>query len=160
MTDNTEGGAVLEGEVVPAAAGSPFTLGGFLLDLVEKGGKTFAQTLLLFLAAGASVMTVPWGTALQGAAIATLSTVGLAVVQSAWSSPNQYIESIARAGRTFIATGVGAIPVVAADHAVVFADVNWAQVAGVAGTAAAISLLTSVASWKIGSDKASPSLVR
>ena len=155
-TDNT---VYDEGEVIPAG-GAPFTLGGFVTDLVEKAGKTFAQTLLLFLVAGVSVTAVPWVPALQGAALATLSTVGLAIVQSSWSSQNQYIESIARAGRTFIATFVGALPVVSADHAIVFADVPWAQLAGFAGTAAAISLLTSVASWKIGADKASPSLVR
>ncbi|AYR02594.1 hypothetical protein SEA_BIBWIT_41 [Gordonia phage Bibwit] len=142
------------------AAGSPFTFGGFVVDVAEKSGKTFAQTLLLFLTLGVSITAVPWTTALQGAAIATLSTAGLAIVQSAWSSPNQYIESFARAGRTFVATAVGAIPVVSAEHAVVFADVDWAQLSGVAGTAAAISLLTSVASWKLGADKASPSLVR
>lgn len=143
-----------------ANAGSPFTFGGFVVDVAEKSGKTFAQTLLLFLVAGVSITAVPWTTALQGAAIATLSTAGLAIVQSAWASPNQYVESFARAGRTFVATGIGALPVVSADHAVVFADVDWAQLSGVAGTAAAISLLTSVASWKLGADKASPSLVR
>ncbi|AMS02877.1 hypothetical protein KNU66_gp44 [Gordonia phage McKinley] len=146
--------------VQATAAGAPFTFGGFVVDVAEKSGKTFAQTLLLFLTLGVSVTAVPWTTALQGAAIATVSTAGIAVVQSAWTSPNQYIESFARAGRTFVATGVGALPVVSADHAVVFADVNWWELAGVSGTAAAISLLTSVASWKIGVDKASPSLVR
>ncbi|AYR02509.1 hypothetical protein KNU17_gp39 [Gordonia phage Ailee] len=142
------------------AAGAPFTFGGFVVDVAEKSGKTFAQTLLLFLGVGVVVTAVPWTDALQGAAIATVSTAGIAIVQSSWTSPNQYIESFARAGRTFVATGVGALPVVSADHAVVFADVNWVELAGVSGTAAAVSLLTSVASWKLGADKASPSLVR
>ncbi|AXH44906.1 holin [Gordonia phage Ashertheman] len=142
------------------AAGSPFTFGGFVADVAEKTSKTFAQNLLLFLTLGVSITAVPWTTALQGATIAAVSTAGLAVVQSAWTAPNQYVETFARAGRTFIATGIGALPVVSPDHVLTFADVNLAELAGVAGTAAAVSLLTSVASWKLGADKASPSLVR
>ena len=124
--------------------------------------KTFAQTLLVFLGAGAtvSVLDVPWLAALQGAAIATLSTVLLGLVQTAWTSTNPYVEALARAARTFLASLAGALPVVDASHAWTFADVPWGQAAGIAGTLALVSLLTSLASLRIGPDKASPSLVR
>ncbi|MEC4615782.1 holin [Tsukamurella tyrosinosolvens] len=129
-------------------------------DVAEKAVKTFAQTLLLFLVAGTSVLNVPWSTAVQGAAIATIGTVVLALAQTAWASANPYVETLARAARTFLATLGGAIPVVDGSHAFVFTDVNWAQAAGIAGTAALISLLTSVVSLPIGPNRASPSLVR
>lgn len=129
-------------------------------DVAEKAIKTFAQTLLLFLVAGTSVLNVPWSTAVQGAAIATIGTVVLALAQTAWSSANPYVEALARAARTFLATLGGAIPVVDGSHTFVFTDVNWAQAAGIAGTAALISLLTSVVSLPIGPNRASPSLVR
>ena len=156
MTNDNE---VLAGEVI-SAGGAPFTLGGFVLDLVEKAAKTAAQTLLLFLAAGASVMSVPWSAALQGTAIAVIGTVVLALAQSSWSSGNPYVEALARAARTFLASLAGALPVVDASHAWTFADVNWAQAAGIAGTLALVSLLTSAASLNLGASKASPSLVR
>ncbi|CAM3811139.1 holin [Tsukamurella ocularis] len=129
-------------------------------DVAEKAVKTFAQTLLLFLVAGTSVLNVPWSTAVQGAAIATIGTVVLALAQTAWASANPYVETLARAARTFLVTLGGAIPVVDGSHAFVFTDVNWAQAAGIAGTAALISLLTSVVSLPIGPNRASPSLVR
>ena len=129
-------------------------------DIAEKAVKTFAQTLLLFLVAGTSVLNVPWSTAVQGAAIATIGTVVLALAQTAWASANPYVEALARAARTFLATLGGAIPVVDGSHAFVFTDINWAQAAGIAGTAALISLLTSVVSLPIGPNRASPSLVR
>jgi hypothetical protein len=54
---------------------------------------------------------------------------------------------------------VGAIPVTAsATEAFTFADVDWAQTAGLAGTAAAISLLTSFVSMPVGPAKGTPSL--
>ena len=131
-----------------------------LADVAEKAAKTAAQTLLLFLAAGVSVTQVPWSAALQGTAIAVIGTVVLALAQTAWSSGNPYVETLARAARTFLASLAGALPVVDASHAWTFADVAWGQAAGIAGTAALVSLLTSLASLRIGPDKASPSLVR
>ena len=138
------------------------TLATVVADLAERAAKTFAQTLLVFLGAGAtvSVLDVPWLAALQGAAIATLSTVLLGLVQTAWTSTNPYVEALARAARTFLASLAGALPVVDASHAWTFADVPWGQAAGIAGTLALVSLLTSLASLRIGPDKASPSLVR
>ena len=138
------------------------TLSTVVADLAERAVKTFAQTLLVFLGAGAtvSVLDVPWLAALQGAAIATLSTVLLGLVQTAWTSTNPYVEALARAARTFLASLAGALPVVDASHAWTFADVPWGQAAGIAGTLALVSLLTSLASLRIGPDKASPSLVR
>ena len=161
MTENTgnDQGEVLVGEVI-SAGGSPITVQGVIADLAERAVKTAAQTLLLFLAAGASVMSVPWSAALQGTAIAVIGTVVLALAQSSWSSGNPYVETLARAARTFLVTLGGAIPVVDASHTYAFTDVNWGQAAGIAGTAALVSLLTSLASLRIGPDKASPSLVR
>lgn len=135
------------------------TVQAFVADVAERAVKTFAQTLLLFLVAGVSVVSVAWGTALQAAALATLSTVLLALVDARLVADNPYVEALIRAGRTFVATVVGAIPVViSADQAATFADVNWTQVAGLAGTAAVISLLTSLVSLPIG-PKGTPSVV-
>lgn len=163
MTENTgnDQGEVLVGEVVPAGT-APITLAGVVSDVSERAVKTFAQTLLIYLGAGAtvSVLDVPWLSALQGAAIATLATVLLGFTQTAWSSTNPYVEALARAARTFLASLAGALPVVDASHAWTFADVNWAQAAGIAGTLALVSLLTSAASLNLGASKASPSLVR
>lgn len=147
--------------VAVAGVAAP-TLATVVADLAERAVKTFAQTLLVFLGAGAtvSVLDVPWTAALQGAAIATLATVLLGLVQTAWSSTNPYVEALARAARTFLASLAGALPVVDASHAWTFADVAWGQAAGIAGTLALVSLLTSLASLRIGPDKASPSLVR
>ncbi|QDH92466.1 membrane protein [Gordonia phage Dmitri] len=142
---------------VPVIAHAPLT--AFVEDVAERAVKTFTQTLLLFLVAGVSVVSVAWSTALQSAALATLATVLLALVDARLVAANPYVEALIRAGRTFIATMVGSIPVViSADQAVTFADVNWTQVAGFAGTAALISLLTSLASLPIG-PKGTPSLV-
>lgn len=134
-------------------------LAAFIEDVAERAAKTFVQNLALFLVAGVSVLSVAWGTALQSAALATLSTVLLALVDDRLVAANPYVEALIRAGRTFIATVVGSIPVVvSADQAVTFADVNWPQVAGLAGTAALISLATSIASLPIG-PTGTPSLV-
>ncbi|AMS03100.1 holin [Gordonia phage Obliviate] len=142
---------------VPTIAHSRLTT--FVEDVTERAAKTFTQTLLLFLVAGVSVVSVAWGTAIQSAALATLATVLLALVDSRLVAENPYVEALIRTGRTFIATVVGSIPVVtSADQAVTFADVNWTQVAGFAGTAALISLLTSIASLPIG-PKGTPSIV-
>ncbi|QFG08084.1 holin [Gordonia phage PCoral7] len=131
----------------------------FVEDVAERAVKTFTQTLALFLVAGVSIVSVAWSTALQSAALATLATVLLALVDSRLVSANPFVEALIRAGRTFIATVVGAVPVVvSADQAVTFADVNWTQVAGFAATAALISLVTSIASLPIG-PKGTPSLV-
>ena len=111
-------------------------------------------------AAGASVMSVPWSAALQGTAIAVIGTVVLALAQSSWSSGNPYVEALARAARTFLASLAGAIPVVDPTHTITLADVPWGQAAGLAGTLALVSLLTSVASMNLGVSKHTPSLTR
>ncbi|QGJ95825.1 hypothetical protein J1770_gp39 [Gordonia phage EMoore] len=151
---------VLEGEVVPA--GTPLTVGGVAADLVDKAIKTFAQTLLVYLGAGAavSVLDVPWTVALQGALIATIGTVLLVLVQTSWTPANPYVDALARAARTFLASLAGAIPVVDPSHTVTLADVPWGQAAGIAGTLALVSLLTSLASMNLGVSKHTPSLTR
>lgn len=135
------------------------TLKTFLASIAEKALKTFAQTLLLFLAVGFSAFDASWGTILQASALATVVTVLTALVQSSWTSSNQYVEIAARAARTFLASLVGAIPVVDASHAFTFSDVNWSGAASVAAGAAVISLLTSAASLRLGPPN-TPSLVR
>lgn len=147
--------------VVESTIDVPLTLGGVLADLAEKGLKTFAQVLLTFLAAGATVsaLDVPWSLALQGAAIATIATVLLATLTIAWQTSNPYVEILLRASRTFIAAFAGALPVVDATSAVTLADVPWGQAAAMAGTLALVSVLTSIGSLKIG-PVGSPSLVR
>ncbi|ANA86889.1 hypothetical protein PBI_UTZ_22 [Gordonia phage Utz] len=139
------------------ATHAPLT--AFIEDVAERAVKTFVQNLALFLVAGVSVLSVAWGTALQSAALATLATVLLALVDERIVAANPYVEALIRAGRTFIATVVGSIPVVvSADQAVTFADVNWTQAGGLAGTAALISLATSITSLPVG-PKGTPSLV-
>lgn len=144
------------------AAGTPVTVAGVFADLADKGLKTFTQTLLVFLGAGAtvSVLDVPWTAALQGAGIATIATLLIALVQTSWQSGNPYVEMLARAARTFAASLVGAIPVVDGTHAITFADVPWGQAAGIAATLAVVSLLTSLASLNLGAVKGTPSLTR
>lgn len=162
MTEENYGTHAAPEPTAPVAGVAAPTLATVVADLAERAVKTFAQTLLVFLGAGAtvSVLDVPWLAALQGAAIATLATVLLGLVQTAWTSTNPYVEALARAARTFLASLAGALPVVDASHAWTFADVPWGQAAGIAGTLALVSLLTSLASLRIGPDKASPSLVR
>lgn len=142
-----------EGEIITGG------LPAFLKDTGERAVKTFVQTLALFLVAGVTVTAVPWGTALGASGLATLATVLLSLSTATITAPNAVVESLIRAARTFIATVIGAIPLtVDAAHASTFADVNWAQAAGLAGTAALISLATSVGSLPLGPVKGSPSL--
>ena len=151
---------VIEGELVGDV--TPVTVAGVAADLVDKAVKTFAQTLLVYLGAGAavSVLDVPWSAALQGALIATIGTVLLVLVQTAWTPANPYVDALARAARTFLASLAGAIPVVDPTHTVTLADVPWGQAAGLAGTLALVSLLTSVASMNLGVSKHTPCLTR
>ncbi|QDH93529.1 holin [Gordonia phage Verity] len=160
MTHHNDG-EILEGELVTDGSG-PVTVGGEVADLLERAIKTFMQTVLIYLGAGAtvSVLDVPWLTAVQGALIATLGTVVLGLVQSAWQSSNPYIEALSRAARTFLASFAGAIPVVDGTTAVTFSSIPWGQAAGIAGTLAAVSLLTSLGSMNLGIAKGTPSLVR
>lgn len=161
MTHHNDPGEILEGELVTDGSG-PATVGGEIADLLERSIKTFTQTLLIYLGAGAtvSVLDVPWLTAVQGALIATLGTVLIGLVQSAWQSSNPYIEALSRAARTFAASFAGALPVVDATGAATFSAIPWGQAAGIAGTLAIVSLLTSLGSMNLGNAKGTPSLVR
>ncbi|UCZ88686.1 holin [Gordonia sp. WA4-43] len=147
----------LTGSAQSAPRTNPAVL--FIEDLIERATKTFAQLLLLFLVGGVTVMSVPWSTALQAAAIGTAATVLLALLDRSITSTNPTIEALIRAGRTFIAAFAGALPVVQdAANAPTFSSVHWGEIAAYATTAAVLSLLTSFASLPVGPAKGSPTL--
>lgn len=57
----------------------------FLMDLVERAGKTFAQALAAILTAGAfGLINAPWGSALSAAGMAALLSVLMSVASSQW----------------------------------------------------------------------------
>lgn len=57
----------------------------FLLDLLERAAKTFAQALVAILGAGAAdLISVPWLGALSAAGMAALLSVLTSVASSQW----------------------------------------------------------------------------
>lgn len=57
----------------------------FLLDLVERAGKTFAQALIAVLGAGTvGLFSVNWAGALSAAGMAALLSVLTSVASSQW----------------------------------------------------------------------------
>lgn len=126
----------------------------FWLDLLDRTGKTFLQTVLVFLGAGATIASVAWTTALSSAALAALVSFLIALSTStALTSGNFAIDLADRVGRTFVSALVGAIPATGT-----LSDINWHDALTLAATAALISVLTSLASSNFGSTKGLPSL--
>ncbi|OZD03897.1 hypothetical protein CH275_16025 [Rhodococcus sp. 06-235-1A] len=126
----------------------------FWLDLADRASKTFVQNVLIFLGAGATILSVSWPAALSSAGLATLASVLLALsTATLLSSGNFLIDLADRAARTFTGTLVAAIPVAGG-----FGDVQWDKALTLAGTAVLVSILTSVASMNLGSAKGLPSL--
>lgn len=57
----------------------------FLRETLERAIKTFAQTLVAILGAGAvDLLSVPWGSALSAAGLAALLSVLTSVGSAAW----------------------------------------------------------------------------
>ena len=126
----------------------------FWLDLLDRTIKTFIQTLLIFLGAGATIASVSWTTALSSAALAALVSFLIALSTStALTSGNFLIDTADRVGRTFVSALVGAIPATGT-----LSDINWRDALTLAATAALISVLTSLASSNFGPTKGLPSL--
>lgn len=126
----------------------------FWLDLLDRTIKTFIQTLLIFLGAGATIASVSWTTALSSAALAALVSFLIALSTStALTSGNFLIDTADRVGRTFVSVLVGAIPATGT-----LSDINWRDALTLAATAALISVLTSLASSNFGPTKGLPSL--
>ncbi|WP_454835869.1 holin [Rhodococcus qingshengii] len=126
----------------------------FWLDLLDRTGKTFIQTLLIFLAGGATITSVSWTTALSSAALAALVSFLIALSTStALTSGNFVIDLADRVGRTFVSALVGAIPATGT-----LSDINWRDALTLAATAALVSALTSLMSSNFGSAKGLPSL--
>ncbi|MES9514142.1 holin [Rhodococcus erythropolis] len=126
----------------------------FWLDLLDRTIKTFIQTLLIFLGAGATIASVSWTTALSSAALAALVSFLIALSTStALTSGNFLIDTADRVGRTFVSALVGAIPATGT-----LSDINWRDALTLAATAALISVLTSLASTNFGPTKGLPSL--
>jgi hypothetical protein len=126
----------------------------FWLDLLDRTGKTFIQTLLIFLAGGATLVSLSWTTALSSAALAALVSFLIALSTStAITSGNFLIDLADRVGRTFISALVGAIPATGT-----LSDIDWHAALALAATAAVISVLTSLASSNFGATKGLPSL--
>lgn len=126
----------------------------FWLDLLDRTVKTFIQTLLVFLGAGATLVSVSWTTALSSAALAALVSFLIALSTStALTSGNFLIDLADRVGRTFVSAFVGAIPATGT-----LSDINWHDALTLAATAAVISVLTSLATSNFGPTKGLPSL--
>lgn len=126
----------------------------FWLDLLDRTGKTFVQTLLVFLAGGATIASVSWATALSSAALAALVSFLVALSTStALSSGNFLVDLADRVGRTFVSALVGAIPATGT-----LSDIHWRDALTLAATAALVSVLTSLASRNLGPSKGLPSL--
>lgn len=126
----------------------------FWLDLLDRTGKTFIQTLLIFLSAGTAFSSISWSSALSSAALAALVSflIGLST-STAITSGNFVIDLADRVGRTFVGALVGAIPATGT-----LADIDWRAALSLAATAALASVLTSVVSSRFGSFKGLPSL--
>ncbi|WP_052067992.1 holin [Rhodococcoides fascians] len=126
----------------------------FWLDLFDRVGKTFLQNVLLFFGAGVTITSVSWPTVLGAAALASLVTllIGLATANEL-STGNFVIDSAARIARTFFGSLVAAVPVTGG-----IADIDWKNALTIAGTAALLSLVTSLASVNLGASKGVPSL--
>lgn len=135
-----------------------YTLPTFLRDAGERVVKSFVQALLTFLTAGVGILAVPWGTAFQSAALMALGTLLLALTTSTITISNPWIETVVRAGRTFLTGILAAIPMATPGNVLTFADVDWARAASLAATLAAISVLTSVGSLPLGRTRNSPSI--
>lgn len=126
----------------------------FWLDLLDRTSKTFIQTLLIFLGAGATLVSISWASALSAAALAALVSFLIALSTStAITSGNFAIDLADRVGRTFVGALVGAIPATGT-----LSDINWGDALTLAATAALVSVLTSLASSNLGSTKGLPSL--
>jgi len=126
----------------------------FWLDLLDRTGKTFLQTVLVFLGAGATIVSVSWTTALSSAALAALVSLLIALSTStAITSGNFAIDLADRVGRTFVSALVGAIPATGT-----LSDIDWRDALTLAATAALVSMLTSLASSNLGSATGLPSL--
>ncbi|MCZ9635167.1 holin [Rhodococcus sp. BH5] len=126
----------------------------FWLDLLDRTGKTFIQTLLIFLAGGATIASISWGTALSSAALAALVSFLIALSTStAISSGNFLIDLTDRVGRTFVGALVGAIPATGT-----LSDIDWPAALILAASAALVSALTSLATVNIGTAKGLPTL--
>ena len=126
----------------------------FWLDVLDRTGKTFVQTVLVFLAGGATIASVSWTTAMSSAALAALVSFLIALSTStALTSGNFLIDLLDRVGRTFVSALVGAIPATGT-----LSDINWRDALSLAATAALVSVLTSLASSNFGSTKGLPSL--
>ncbi len=128
----------------------------YWLDLADRASKTFVQNLLIFLGAGATIVSVPWPQALSAAGLATLATVLLAVSTASLLSSGHFLIDVAdRAARTFAGTLLAAIPLSAGAG---FGSVDWPQALSLAGTAVVVSILTSIATTNLGASKGVPSL--
>lgn len=142
-------------ETTPALEGAhTVDTRAFWFDLLDRTGKTFVQTLLIFLAGGATIASVSWTTALSSAALAAIVSFLIALSTStALTSGNFLIDLTDRVARTFVSALVGAIPATGT-----LSDINWRDALTLAATAALVSVLTSLVSTNFGSAKGLPSL--
>lgn len=124
----------------------------FWLDLLDRTGKTFLQNIVLFFGAGVTITSVSWPTLLGAAALASLVTVliGLATATQL-TSGNFLIDTGSRVARTFFGSLVASVPVVGG-----IADIDWKNAISIAGTAALLSLVTSLLTVNLGSVKGLP----
>lgn len=126
----------------------------FWLDVLDRTGKTFLQNVLLFFAAGVTVMSVSWPAVLGSAGLAALVSFVLAVAGSkAISSGNFLVDLADRAVRTGAGAFAGALPLTGS-----ILGIDWGTSLSIAGTAVLVSVCTSLVSARFGSAKGLPSL--
>lgn len=125
----------------------------FWFDLLDRTVKTYIQNVLVFLGAGVVITDVSWPTVLSSAGLAALVSFLLALASAtALTSGTWLIDTADRAARTFAGTLVGAIPATGG-----LTDIDWKQALTIAGTAALVSVLTSVLTVNLGATKGLPS---
>lgn len=135
------------------------SLKAWLIDALERAGKTVAQTFAsVLLTLGVALHWTQFWHALDIALLAgvvSLLTSVLSIPISATLNP--VAQAAFRALLTFVQSALG---FVAANTFLDLTSVPWLQVLQVALITTLTSVLTSLASWQVGVAKEHPSLVR
>ena len=126
----------------------------FWFDALDRAARSFLQNVLVFFGAGVTIVSVSWTSLLGAAALAALVSLVLAVsTATAVSSGNFLVDLADRALRTGAGSLAAAIPVTGS-----ITDIDWPTSLTIAGTAALLSVVTSLLTRNRGSAKGLPSL--
>ncbi|WP_257890583.1 holin [Rhodococcus sp. USK10] len=126
----------------------------FWLDALDRAGRSFLQNVLVFFGAGVTIVSVSWTSLLGAAALAALVSLILAVsTATAVTSGNFLVDLADRAVRTGAGSLAAAIPVTGS-----ITNIDWPASLTIAGTAALLSVVTSLLTENRGAAKGLPSL--